>query len=127
MKRTLAVAIVLAGLSTLVISSCATLMKGQNEDVALNASEDHARVTINGEDMGYAPVRLRLASNKTYHIEFAKPGFEKKVVTITNTIGAGYIIADVLLGLVPIIIDAATGSWCQLDQTAVNAALERQQ
>lgn len=41
--------------------------------------------------------------------------------------GAGWIVLDVLAGLVPIIVDAATGAWYGLDQDNVNAVLEKQQ
>ena len=125
--RRLVAAVAASSIMVLGVAGCAVVMKGQYEDVSINATEERARVTVNGEDMGFTPLKLRLASNKEYRIEFEKPGFEKKVVRLTNNIGPGYIIADILLGLVPIVIDAATGAWYQLDQTNVNAVLERQQ
>jgi hypothetical protein len=42
-------------------------------------------------------------------------------------VGAGWVVLDVLAGLVGIIVDAATGAWYELDQDAVNAILEEQQ
>ena len=65
--------------------------------------------------------------NKTYTIEFRKEGYKSKLVNITNHIGAGWIILDVLGGLIPVIIDAATGAWYELDQKNVNTILEKQQ
>jgi len=41
-------------------------------------------------------------------------------------VGAGWVILDILGGLIPVIVDAATGDWHYLDQTNVNAALEKQ-
>ncbi|MGC9093737.1 MAG: hypothetical protein ACP5JH_10890 [Bacteroidota bacterium] len=32
---------------------------------------------------------------------------------------------DILGGLIPVIIDAATGAWYYLDQTSINAVLEK--
>jgi hypothetical protein len=46
---------------------------------------------------------------------------------ITNHVGVGWIVLDVIFGLVPVIVDAATGSWYELDQKIVNALLEKQQ
>jgi len=34
-------------------------------------------------------------------------------------------VLDILGGLIPIVIDAATGDWNKLDQDSVNAALEK--
>jgi len=70
---------------------------------------------------------LKLESKKTYTIEFKKEGYETKSYNITNHVGAGWIILDVLAGLVGVIVDAATGAWYSLDQKNVNAILENQQ
>jgi len=67
---------------------------------------------------------LKLESKKIYHIEFKKEGYESKTYTITNHIGVNWVILDVLLGLVPVIVDAATGSWYYLDQESINTVLE---
>ncbi len=40
--------------------------------------------------------------------------------------GAGWIILDILGGLVPIIVDVATGGWYELDNTNVKVVLEKQ-
>jgi hypothetical protein len=48
-----------------------------------------------------------------------------KSQTINHSVGAGWIILDVLGGFVPLIIDAATGSWNQLDNTTVRCSLEQ--
>jgi glycerol-3-phosphate acyltransferase PlsY len=49
------------------------------------------------------------------------------VTRVVNTkVGAGWVVLDVLGGLIPVIVDAATGDWKKLDQDAVNAVLEKQ-
>lgn len=77
--------------------------------------------------MGETPVALKLECKKTYTIEFKKEGFEARTYTINNHVGAGWIILDVLAGLVGVIVDAATGAWYSLDQKNVNAVLKKQQ
>jgi len=76
--------------------------------------------------MGNTPVRLKLESKKVYTIEFKKEGYETKTFSITNSVGVGWIILDVLGGLIPIVVDAATGAWYALDQDNINAILEKQ-
>lgn len=110
----------------LILSGCATLFKGTSETVSLG-SEPPAEVYINGTYRGDTPVKLDLKSDKEYDIEFRKEGFESKTVHISNSVGAGWIVLDVLGGLVPVIVDAATGAWYQLDQKMVNATLKKQQ
>lgn len=70
---------------------------------------------------------LKLKVNKTYTIEFRKEGYKSKTHNINNSVGAGWIILDVLAGLVGVIVDGITGAWYSLDQENVNAVLDKQQ
>jgi len=108
-------------------ASCATLFKGTTQEVNFNSSPQKARVLVNGSDMGETPVSLKLESNKNYTIEFRAEGYKPRAYSITNHVGAGWIIFDVFAGLVGVIIDAATGAWYSLDQKNVDAILEKQQ
>jgi len=115
------------GLVLFYLSSCATLFKGTRQDVNFNSDPQKARVIVNGEDMGQTPCSLKLESKKSYKIEFKAEGYKTQMINIANHIGAGWIVLDVLMGLVPVIVDAATGAWYSLDQKNVNAILEKQQ
>lgn len=104
---------------------CATLFKGTTQEVNFNSNPQKARVIVNGVEMGETPVVLKLETKKTYTIEFQAEGYKPKTYTITNHVGAGWVILDVLAGLVGVIIDAATGAWYSLDQSNINAVLEK--
>jgi hypothetical protein len=108
-------------------TSCALIFKGTKEEVNFGSDPQRAEVWINGIKMGETPMSLKLESKKTYTVEFRKEGYEPVVKTITNKVGAGWIILDILGGLVPVIVDAATGAWYHLDQKNVNAILRNQQ
>lgn len=112
----------------LVISfqGCATLFKGSTDNVNFTSDPTSASVYVNGMNMGKAPLSLELKSNKTYNIEFRLEGHETKNVILNNSIGGGWIVLDVLFGIFPVIIDAATGNWYSLDQEHVNAILDKQ-
>ncbi|MBE0433480.1 PEGA domain-containing protein [candidate division WOR-3 bacterium] len=110
-----------------ITGACATLFKGTHNTVDFSSDPLGAKVYVNGSLMGTTPVSLKLESKRTYTIEFKKEEYETRTYTITNSVGAGWVILDVLAGLVPVIIDAATGAWYELDQTMVNAVLEEQQ
>jgi len=111
----------------LLTSSCATLFKGTSSRVDFSSDPQGAKIYVNGNYMGDTPIRLKLESKRTYNIEFRKEGYQTKTFNITNHVGAGWIVLDILAGLVPVIIDAATGAWYELDQKTVNAILEKQQ
>lgn len=110
----------------LALSGCATIFKGSTEEVSFSSDQPDTKVYINGQFMGKAPVEIKLQSKKTYTVEFRKDGYESKTVLLPNSVGAGWIILDVLaLGFVPLIVDAATGNWFHLETDQVAAALEK--
>ena len=111
----------------LLLGGCATIFKGSHNMVDFSSDPAGAQVYVNGALRGTTPINLKLESKRTYTIEFKKEGYDTKTYTITNHIGAGWIVLDVIFGLIPVVVDAATGAWYVLDQDAVNAVLEEQQ
>ena len=110
------------------LNGCAAIFKGSSSNVDFNSDPAGAKVYVNGHLMGTTPVKLKLESKRTYNIEFKKEGYGSKTYTITNHVGAGWIILDVLLtGLIGVVVDATTGAWYELDQDNINAILEKQQ
>ncbi len=76
---------------------------------------------------GRTPLRLELRPDESYTIEFRREGYQTEVRRIQNKVGVGWIVLDVLFGVVPVLVDALTGAWYEFDQKYVNALLERQQ
>jgi len=114
-------------ITMLLLNGCASIFKGTSNNVNFNSDPSGAKVYVNGYLMGKTPIKLKLESKKVYNIEFKKEGFETQTYTITNHVGVGWVILDVFGGLVPVIVDAATGAWYSLDQDNINAILEKQQ
>jgi hypothetical protein len=107
-------------------ASCATLFNRGNEKVSL-ASEPAARVYIDGTFRGGTPIEVQLEAKRSHTIEFRKEGYQTRTVVIGTHAGGGWIVLDILGGLIPIVVDVATGDWAELDETSVNAALEKSQ
>lgn len=105
--------------ASLYFISCATLFKGTSEDINFGSNPSGVEVWIDGKMMGKTPINFQLMSKKTYVIEFKYEG-QTKTVNLNNHVGAGWILLDVLAGLVPVIIDAVTGAWYSFDQKNVN-------
>lgn len=122
-----AVSGVLIGSFLLLTCGCATVFKGEYRTVKIGSEPDGAMVFINGEFHGRTPVSLELRPNRPYTIEFRKDGYQTEVRRIKNEIGVGWVILDVVLGVVPVLVDGLTGAWYDFDQKNINALLERQQ
>ena len=124
MKKLLLIAFV--SVLSFSLSGCATLFARKTNSLNVISSPAGADVYVNGFKMGTTPVELALKPDKTYTIEYRKEGYENVVRVVNTKVGAGWIILDVLGGLIRIIVDVATGDWKKLDQKSVNAALEKQ-
>ncbi len=118
--------VLVAACCILMLQGCATLFQGTGTGVEFSTEPAGATVYVNGFPRGTTPTRIKLETKKTYQIEFKKDGYDTISYTITNHVGAGWVILDIIGGLIPVVVDAATGAWYELDQTAVNAILEQQ-
>jgi hypothetical protein len=59
-------------------------------------------------------------------LTFSSPGYTSATFNITNSIGTGTVIADVLLtGLVGVVVDGMTGSWYGLNPEAASVSLTK--
>ena len=110
-----------------IMNGCAIIFSGTNAGVKMDSSPDGVEVWVNGAKAGVTPCKVELKKNQEYSIEFKKEGYQTRSYRLTNSVGAGWIVLDILGGVVPIIIDAATGAWYGLSQDNINAVLEKQQ
>lgn len=123
--RSIGTAISLAVIFSLLVNSCATIFHGSTDQVGFSSDPTGAKVYINGQFMGTTPFELRLEAKKTYTIEFRRDGYQNRTMYLNNHVGVGWVVLDVIFGLVPVIVDAATANWYHLDQDHVAAPLER--
>jgi hypothetical protein len=112
-------------LFTFLLNGCAAILKGTTENVNFNSKPEGAKIFINGQLSGNTPAIISLESHKSYNIEIKKDGYESTGKYLTGSVGGGYVFFDIILGLVPVIIDAATGAWYSLDYTDINVTLEK--
>jgi hypothetical protein len=73
-------------------------------------------VYLDGNRIGTTPARAKLDNHKTHTFVYKRNGFKDG--------SSGWVIFDVISGLVPIIIDAATNSWTQTQGSSCTGALE---
>ncbi len=119
-------ALLMLAMASPLFFGCATLMAPKTHPLALASEPQGAQVYVNGMLMGTTPVQLDLKADKTYSIEFRKEGYDTQAHIVNSKVGAGWVIVDVMFGLVPVIVDAATGAWNKLDQTSIEAVLYQQ-
>lgn len=111
---------------TLALSACGALFNGGPANVSMNSNPGGAEIWIDGTNRGITPATLQLAKNKNHTVTFRKAGYADQNYEINRQVSPTYVILDVLGGLLPIVVDAATGSWYVLNTKEVNVQLAQQ-
>ncbi len=106
-------------------SGCATIFSGSKQEIKLNSTPTGATVYINGSEEGTTPIKVNLKKGKEYIIEFVKDDYKKKTLRLSYSLGIGWLILDIVVGLVGVIVDAATSNWYIFDLDYYNAVLEK--
>lgn len=106
------------------VTGCATLFKQKSRTVSFDSDPQGATVYINGNRMGETPMPLNLSNKKAVTVTFKKEGYEDKTYVINTKTGTGWVILDIFGGFIPVIIDAVTENWYNLDTDAVKAILD---
>lgn len=119
MKRTSRISLIVFLLVSL--SACATLFNAKTSPVQMNSNPTGADVWLDGNRMGTTPISIDLSIKSEHSLTFRMEGRDEITCLVNRKVGAGWVILDVLGGLVPVIIDAATGSWYELDKSSCNA------
>lgn len=103
---------------------CATILSDTDEEVTVESEPKEATVTVNGKEYGETPTNLRLDVDESHTIKIEKEGYESKTYRISNEIGVEWVILDVVFGVIPILVDAATGAWYKLEENYVTVTLK---
>jgi uncharacterized protein YceK len=123
MKRMITIIVLTTFVITL--SGCATIFDGRIDTVKTSSNPSGAEVYLNGVKIGTTPVNIDLKKKGEYTILIKKEGYKDQIFKVTNKVGVGWIVLDVLMGFVPVIVDAVTGSWYVLNKKNFNAQLEK--
>jgi hypothetical protein len=114
--------------AALLFAACGTVMHGARQDIAVQSSVPGAIVQTSPTSVSVAaPGTISLERKNNYVLTFTAPGYAPATVNVTNSIGIGTVIADVLLtGLVGVVVDGMTGSWYGLNPEVASVTLVKQ-
>lgn len=112
-------------LSTLMLTSCATIVCGSKQEVSFNSTPTNASIFINEVEVGKTPFKTKLERNKEHSVVIKLEGFKPYETKLTKKFNAWYIGNLVFGGLIGLIVDPVTGAIYQLSPKEVNAQLQQ--
>ena len=97
-----------------IATGCATIFEGTTSTVTVEADVDGATILADGVAVGVTqrnvPVRVQI-SKTTRTLAIEHNGVVSSPQPVRLQLSVGWLIVDILLGLVPIVVDAVTGAW----------------
>lgn len=111
--------------AVLFIGGCAAMFNSKVDKVEFRSTPEGATVVLDGVPIGKTPLVANVNVREQEHkVMFALEGYLTRGAMISSGIGGGWVVLDILCGLIPVIIDAATESWYELDTTKVDITLQ---
>ena len=98
----------------LTMNSCATIFGGKRNTIHVKmGSPENAMVYLDGELIGEAPFKIRIEKRRIQEgsiIEIKKEGYHTMQYHVIRSPHAGYVILDILGGVIPLVVDVADGN-----------------
>ncbi|MGH9560652.1 MAG: PEGA domain-containing protein [Terracidiphilus sp.] len=107
-----------------ICTGCATVLGSKSHDFNFNSTPDGAEVLVDGNPVGVTPMTVNLSNTQAHSVVFKKKGYADIGCQLGKGTGAGWVIADVVFGVVPLVVDAATNNWSQTKTHECNQNLQ---
>ena len=110
----------------LTVAACGLIFGGTRQTIQANSSPPGTTiVTAPATATLTTPASVSLERKRDYTLTFSKAGYTSADVQVAHHVRGGIIVLDILFGLVPVIVDAATGAWSSLSPNMVNVTLTK--
>ena len=97
-----------------ITSGCASIFRGDRSKVLFESNPSGAKIIIDDNEVGVTPMTVKMPSRHKYHVTIKKHGYGEEKLYITNEVEVGYVVLDILFGLIPIVFDATSGAWYKI-------------
>ncbi len=111
-------------LASIALGACATIFSGTKEDVSIDSDPPKAKIYVNDEYMGEAPVRTTLSRDKGYIITAKKEGYVDSSAGLSKRVN-NLIWLNLLGGMLCWGIDYLTGAMWTFEKDHLIVKLER--
>ncbi len=111
--------------SSLLLSSCATIVSGSKQNVRFDSNPSSATIFIDEVEVGKTPFEIKLARNSEHDVQIKLDGYQTYNTSLTKKFNAWYLGNIFLGGLIGLIIDPITGAIYNLTPSEINAQLNK--
>jgi hypothetical protein len=105
------------------LSGCASIIQGTHTDVDIHTRPENAQIWVDGVQQGASPTKVSMEVGATHVVVVRAPGYKEQTIRTDRMLSGGYVALDILLGLLPALVDAATGAWYEVQPSPINVML----
>lgn len=107
-------------------SACGLVFGGTRQMIRVESTPNGAAVVTDPQTTAYTtPAAFSLQRNRSYAMTISAPGYTSRTIEVQRSIRGGIVVLDIIFGVVPVIVDAATGAWYKLSPEHNTVVLER--
>jgi hypothetical protein len=111
----------LIGIASLLLTGCASIVHGPNQDLTVTSQPEALCVTINGDSYGATPVVASLPRGKNYVVQVRKDNYHPYEITVVPVVN-GMVWGNLLFGgLVGMAVDASSNAGYEHSPSRVHA------
>jgi hypothetical protein len=106
------------------VSSCALIIHGTKQEVAISSNPSAAKINIDGQYVGNTPLATRLTRYEHHLVKIELPGYLPYEAIFTRKVD-GWIAGNLVFGgLVGLVLDVATGAMYKLTPNQIAGDLK---
>lgn len=107
------------------LSSCATIMSGSQQNVKFSSNPSTATIFIDEVEVGKTPFEIKLLRKSEHSVMIKLDGYRTYETKLTKKLN-GWFVGNILIGgLIGLIIDPITGAMYSLSPNQVNAQMNK--
>lgn len=108
----------------LLASSCATIIHGSKQSIAISSSPTSAKVTVDSLEAGVTPVTVKLSRKDIHTVKLELEGYEPYEIILNRKVDAWIAGNIVFGGVIGLAVDAITGGMYKLSPEEIMAELK---
>ena len=114
---------VIAGVVSIAVVGCASIMHGTTQKVGISSSPSGAAVSIDNKQYGNTPLFADLKRGEEHIVTIEMPGYAKSQLTLTKSV-SGWVWGNIVFGgIIGLAVDAINGGLYNLSPEQLNSEL----
>ncbi len=111
--------------TSLLLSSCATIMHGTTQSIGISTNPHNAEVWLDNRLAGHSPIILEMSRNENHIVRIELEGYQPYELTFTRKI-SGWCAGNLVFGgVIGLVIDALSGGIYTLTPEQVQVEMSK--